>query len=158
MFDYYDGIRIIKDKGSKPIAIEWRFSDGTKSHYYLKESDKEWFEDFVLDILKENALSRKERYHCKFSLDECLFEGETFIDYDESSMDYLNNQQEVRNSKEFYRLLTKVQKRRLHYKISNSKETFQSLAEKERTSKAAIFKTFTQIRKIYEKFRLSWRA
>lgn len=139
MFDYYNGVRIIKDKDSKPIAIEWRFSDGEKSYYYLKETDKKWFEDFMLDVLKENALSRKERYHCEFSLDECLFEGETFIDNTESPTNYLNNQQEEKDAKVFYRRLTRVQKRRLRYKLNNPKISFQSIAEKEKTSKAAIF-------------------
>ena len=108
MFDYYDGVRIIKDKGSKPIAIEWHFSDGTKSYYYLKETDEKWFEDFMLDVLKENALSRKERYHCEFSLEECLFEGETFVDAAGSPTNYLNNQEEEKDIKVFYGRLTKV--------------------------------------------------
>ena len=155
MFDYYNGVRIIKDKDSKPIAIEWRFSDGEKSYYYLKETDKKWFEDFMLDVLKENALSRKERYHCEFSLDECLFEGETFIDNTESPTNYLNNQQEEKDVKVFYRRLTRVQKRRLRYKLNNPKISFQSIAEKEKTSKAAIFKSFVQIRHNYEAFRNS---
>ena len=30
MFDFYDGVKIIRNKSSNPIAIEWRFSDGTK--------------------------------------------------------------------------------------------------------------------------------
>lgn len=155
MFDYYDGVRIIKDKGSKPVAIEWRFSDGTKNYYYLKESDNEWLEDFMLDIMQENALSRKERYHCKFSLEECLFEGETFVDAAGSPTNYLNNQEEEKDIKVFYGRLTKVQKRRLNYKLDNSKETFQSIARKEKTSRAAIFKTFIQIRKNYEAFKSS---
>lgn len=156
MLDYYDGVKIIKNKSSKPIAIEWRFSDGTRSYYYLKEEDKKWIDDFVVDVLKENALSRKERYHCEFSLDECLFEGETFIDFAENPTENLNIQQEEINATMFYRSLTKVQKRRLRYKLDDSKVTFQSIAEKEKTSKAAIFKTFMQIRKNYERFRSSF--
>ena len=149
MFDFYDGVKIIKDKSSKQIAIEWRFSDGTKSYYYLKEEDKEWIDDFVFDVLKENALSRKERYHCKFSLDECIYEGETFVDEEENLVDYLNHQQEKININAFFGKLTQVQKRRLSYKLNNPKITFQEMAQKEKTSKAAIFKTFTQIRKTW---------
>lgn len=152
MFDFYDGVKIMKDKTSKPIAIEWRFSDGSKQYYYLKEEDKEWFEEFVQDVLNENALSRKERYHSEFNLDDCPYEGDTFIDHSENPALYLSNQEEKRKASKFYKRLTKVQKRRLDYKLDNPKTTYQAIAEKEKTTRAAIFKSFVQIRKIYEKY------
>ena len=119
MFDFYDGVKIVKDKASKPIAIEWRFSDGSKGYYYLKGSDKVWFEEFIQDVLEENALSRKERYHSEFSLDDCPYEGDTFIDYSENPALYLNNQEEKKINSLFYKSLTKIQKRRLNYKLEN---------------------------------------
>ena len=153
MFDFYDGVKIIKDKTSKPIAIEWHFLDGSKQYYYLKEEDKEWFEEFAQDVLKENALSRKERYHSEFSLDDCPYEGDTFIDHSQNPALHLNNQEEQKMNSLFYKSLTKIQKRRLGYKLDNPKTTYQTIAEKEKTSRAAIFKSFIQIRKIYEKFK-----
>ena len=152
MFDFYDGVKIMKDKTSKPIAIEWRFSDGSKQYYYLKEEDKEWFEEFVQDVLKENALSRKERYHSEFSLDDCPYEGETFIDHSQNPALHLNNQEEQKMNSLFYKNLTRIQKRRLNYKLDNPKTTYQAIAEKENTTRVAIFKSFVQIRKNYEKF------
>ena len=152
MFDFYDGVKIMKDKTSKPIAIEWRFSDGSKQYYYLKEEDKEWSEEFVQDVLKENALSRKERYHSEFSLDDCPYEGDTFIDHSQNPAFHLNNQDEKRIASLFYKSLTKIQKRRLNYKLENPKITFQAIAKKEKTTRAAIFKSFVQIRKYYELF------
>ena len=152
MFDFYDGVKIIRNKSSNPIAIEWRFSDGTKKCYQLKETDKDWIDSFVEDVLKENALSRKERYHSEFSLDDCPYEGDTFIDHSENPVLYLSNQEEKRKASKFYKRLTKVQKRRLDYKLDNPKTTYQAIAEKEKTTRAAIFKSFVQIRKIYEKY------
>jgi len=121
MFDFYDGVKIIKDKSSKPIAIEWRFSDGTKSYYYLKEEDKEWIDDFVFDVLKENALSRKERYHCKFSLDECIYEGETFVDEEENLVDYLNDQQEEIDINAFFWKAYSGAKKKAFLQVKQSK-------------------------------------
>lgn len=152
MFDFYDGVKIIKDKTSKPIAIEWRFSDGSKQYYYLKEEDKKWFEEFARHVLSENALSRKERYHSEFSLDDCPYEGATFIDYSQNPALNLNNQEEKKTLFLFYKSLTKIQKRRLRYKLENPKITFQAIAEKEKTTRMAIFKSFVQIRKNYNAF------
>ena len=52
----------------------------------------------------------------------------------------------------FYKNLTKIQKRRLNYKLDNPKTTYQAIAKKENTTRVAIFKSFVQIRKNYEKF------
>ena len=152
MFDFYDGVKIIKDKTSKPIAIEWSFSDGSKQYYYLKEEDKGWFEEFAQDVLKENALSRKERYHSEFSLDDCPYERDTFIGHSQNPALHLNNREEQKMNSLFYKSLTKIQKRRLNYKLDNPKTTYQAIAEKENTTRVAIFKSFVQIRKNYEKF------
>lgn len=123
-----------------------------KKYYQLKETDKDWIDAFVKDVLKENALNRKERYHSEFSFDDCPYEGDTFIDFDENPALSLNNEEEKKTISLFYKSLTKIQKRRLRYKLENPNITFQAIAEKEKTTRMAIFKSFVQIRKNYNAF------
>ena len=59
MVDYYDGIRILKDKrNGVPLGIEWRFADGTKFMYYPKDSDSEWFSALTDDVSCPDSICR----------------------------------------------------------------------------------------------------
>ena len=152
MFDYYDGIKIIKDKKTgSPIGVEWRFMDGTKQIYYPDNNCEEWFLAFINDVRKEQNASRKERNHSEYSIEDCLYEGMDFAD-DETPDYYLNNVEEENAIESFLLTLTDVQKRRFQLKVDNPKLSFQKIADIEGVSKTGIAKTFMLIRETYLKY------
>lgn len=152
MFDYYDGIKIIKDKKTgSPIGVEWRFMDGTKQIYYPDNNCEEWFLAFINDVRKEQNASRKERNHSEYSIEDCLYEGMDFAD-DETPDYYLNNVEEENAIESFLLTLTDVQKRRLQLKVDNPKLSFQKIADIEGVSKTGIAKSFLQIKERYLRF------
>ena len=158
MFDYYDGVRIIKDKGSKPIGVEWFFDDGTIKRFYVDDANKEWFIELIKDIKEESNLSRKERYHSSLSIDAMIYEGLLIADNEDPCL-LFNQIEELRESinKEnkvlaFISTLTDVERRRLNYKISGSKMSLRKIAEIEGLSAAAINKSFLAIRRKYLSF------
>lgn len=152
MFDYYEGIKIIKDKKTgSPIGVEWKYMDGTKQRYYPDNSCEEWFLIFVDDVRKEQNASRKERNHSEYSIEDCLYEGMDFADTE--TPDYcFNLSEEEKDIELFFSLLTDVQKRRLQLKMDNPKISFQKIADIEGVSKTGIAKSFIQIRERYLRF------
>lgn len=155
MFDYYEGIRIIKDKKTgSPIGVEWRYADGSKNRYYPDNNSEEWFLLFVDDVRNEHSASRKEHNHADFSIDDCLFEGDVFAD--NATPDYYFNLDEEENEIDSFLLtLTDVQRRRLRLKMDNPRLSFQKMADIENISKTAIAKSFIQIREKYLQFAAS---
>ena len=152
MFDYYDGIKIIKDKKTgSPIGVEWRYEDGTMCKYYPDNNNEEWFLIFVADVRKEHNATRKEHYHSEYSLEDCLFEGMDFAD--NNTPDYFFNfAEEEKGIEAFLLTLTDVQKRRLQLKLDNPKFSFQKIADIEGVSKTGVAKSFIQIRERYLRF------
>ena len=91
------------------------------------------------------------------SLEGFDYEGEIFADHD-TPVSYINLKEDEANSfdiMKFYELLTETQKRRLSYRIENPKISYRDIAKKEGTSAMAICKTFKEIKKTFENFKLS---
>lgn len=152
MVDYYDGIRILKDKrNGVPLGIEWRFADGTKFMYYPKDSDSEWFSALTDDVRLEQNLAKRERYHTEYSIDDCVFEGSLFADNDTPAY-LLNLKEEEQLIASFMSTLTDVQRRRLQMKIDNPGLSLRKLSASENVSKNAFAKTFNQIKSKYTSF------
>ena len=81
MLDYYDGVKILRDKETKePIGVEWIWNDGTKEHYYPRDLNEAWFINYVNEVKMSENLDRKERYHIGIHLDALAYEGEFFTD------------------------------------------------------------------------------
>ena len=152
MLDYYDGIKILRDKATKePIGIEWIRNDGTKEHYYPHDLNEAWFVNYVNEIKKSENLDRKERYHIGIHLDALAYEGEFYTDEKNPRSD-LNWLEEDKNVRAFMATLTEVERRRLEAKMDNPKISFEKIGKAENVSRAAIFKTFTSIRNKYNAF------
>ena len=152
MLDYYDGIKILRDKATKePIGIEWIRNDGTKERYYPLDLNEAWFVNYVNEVKRSENLDRKERYHIGIHLDASVYEGDFFTDGKNPSSD-LNLLEEDENVRAFMATLTEVERRRLEVKLDNPKISFEKIGKAENVSRAAIFKTFVSIRNKYNAF------
>ena len=152
MLDYYDGVKILRDKETKePIGVEWIWNDGTKERYYPRDVKEAWFVNYVNDVKRSENLDRKERYHIDIHLDALFYEGDFFTDGTNPSSD-LNRLEEDKNINAFMATLTEVERRRLEVKLDNPKISFEKMGKTENVSRAAIFKTFTSIRSKYNAF------
>ncbi len=57
------------------MKITWKFNDGTSSEVEVADD----VGTFILDSRrKERALAERERYHCPYSYDAILYEGEEY--------------------------------------------------------------------------------
>ena len=148
MNDYYDGVRIIRDKNSKEaIGIEWLFNDGIISRYYPESTKEKWFTDFIDDCrINQNAM-RKNRYHC-LSLEAFEYEGEYFASYDTPD-NFINAEEEQNVMDTFLNLLTETERKYLDYKLNNVDISLREIARQTNRSQTAIHKTFVRIRKKY---------
>ena len=152
MIDYYDGVKILRNKKTKePIGIEWIRNDGTKEHYCPLDLNEAWFVNYVNEVKMSENLDRKERYHIVMHLDALAYEGDFFTDGKNPNSD-LNWLEEDENVRAFMATLTEVERRRLEVKLDNPKISFEKIGKVENVSRAAIFKTFVSIRNKYNAF------
>ena len=151
MFDYYDGVRILRDKTTKmPIGIEWRLDDGSIEKYYPDNLEAEWFADFVNSVREESNSLRRSRYNC-ISLDAFDYEGELFASK-ETPSNLINISEEQERISKFLSTLTKVEIDYLSFKLDDPSVSFRDIAKLVNKSATAIHKTFLRIRRKYQVF------
>ena len=154
--NHFDEVEIKFDKKTKKHVLIQRFDDGTEARTVLDARTK-YFSVLKQELRKEHNEARKHRYWVNASLEGFDYEGEIFADHD-TPVSYINLKEEEENSfdiMKFYELLTETQKRRLSYRIENPKISYRDIAKKEGTSAMAICKTFKEIKKAFENFKLS---
>lgn len=154
--NHFDEVEIKFDKKTKKHVLIQRFDDGTEARTVLDARTK-YFSVLKEELRKEHNEARKHRYWVNASLEGFDYEGEIFADHD-TPVSYINLKEEKANSfdiMKFYELLTETQKRRLSYRIENPKISYRDIAKKEGTSAMAICKTFKEIKKAFENFKLS---
>ena len=157
MKDYYDGVRLIRDENSnKTIGIEWMFCDGTTSKYYPKNTEEEWFVDFINDWRINQNTARKNRYHC-LSLDAFEYEGDCFASYDTPDA-FINLDEEEKEANVFLSRLTETERKYLSYKLDNCNISLREIARHSNKSATAIHKTFLRIRKKYLLFAKNYKT
>lgn len=149
MYDFYGGIKLIKDSNNKDvIGVEWRFDDGTKTTFYPSDIEEEWFVALVNNVREMWAKDKKERYHQAFNVESSLFEGA--IVWDENTPPHIINLQEEQNNVDaFMNDLPEKEKKRLQMKYDEPSLKLSEIARRENVSKTSIFKQFKKIR---EKF------
>ena len=154
--NHFDEVEIKFDKKTKKHVLIQRFDDGTEAKTVLDARTK-YFSVLKEELKKEHNEDRKHRYWVNASLEGFDYEGEIFADHD-TPVSYINLKEEEANSfdiMKFYELLTETQKSRLSYRIENPKISYRDIAKKEGTSAMAICKTFKEIKKAFENFKLS---
>ena len=154
--NHFDEVEIKFDKKTKKHVLIQRFDDGTEARTVLDARTK-YFSVLKEELRKEHNEARKHRYWVNASLEGFDYEGEIFADHD-TPVSYINLKEDEANSfdiMKFYELLTETQKRRLSYRIENPKISYRDIAKKEGTSAMAICKTFKEIKKVFENFKLS---
>jgi len=154
--NHFDEVEIKFDKKTKKHVLIQRFDDGTEARTVLDARTK-YFSVLKEELRKEHNEARRHRYWVNASLEGFDYEGEIFADHD-TPVSYINLKEEEANSfdiMKFYELLTETQKRRLSYRIENPKISYRDIAKKEGTSAMAICKTFKEIKKAFENFKLS---
>ena len=155
---YFEDVEIKFDKKTKKHVLIQRFADGTEAKTVLDARTK-YFSVLKEELRKEHNEERKHRYWVTASLEGFEYEGDVFAD-NNTPVSYINLKEEEAESQsfdvmKFYELLTETQMRRLSYRLENPKVSFREIAKKENTSAMAICKTFNQIKKLFENFKLS---
>ena len=148
MIDYYDGVRILRNKDTKePVGIEWRLDNGRNIKYYPEHKDDEWFSIFIDEVRKESNTLRRYRYNC-LSLDAFEYEGDYFASYD-TPESYIDLEEEKVEVDMFLDSLTEIERKYLDYKLNNVDISLREIARQTNRSATAIHKTFEKIRKKY---------
>ena len=130
------------------MKIKYRFANGEVSEV---EVDDELGAVITASRREEENYERKMRYHCPYSIDKLVYEGEDYADKEMPSPDtHAENKEEGQGVQAFLETLTEVQRRRVHMRMDGM--TITEIAEAEGTSYMSVKETFTQLKKKFSKF------
>ena len=151
MIDYYDGVKILRNKTTKePVGIEWRMDDGKKTRYYPEDTKAEWFISFVNDVKEELTTLRRHRYHC-LSMDAFDFEGLKLASCEKPD-DILEWEEETHRVKEFLKTLSEKQLFYLSFRLKNPHISLRGIGRATNKSATAVKKAFSTIKEKYKSF------
>ena len=148
MYDYYDGIRILKDKITKiPIGIEWQMEDGTFKRYYPDDLSAEWFIEFCDSVREEKNLRDRIYRNCIYldseELDWKIYRVESNASEKIDLEDYCDF------VSFFESKLTEKERIIFRAKMHNPKITTREIARETKISKSTVCEKLALIRQKY---------
>lgn len=129
------------------MKIKYQFANGEVSEV---EVDDALGAVITASRREEENYERKTRYHCPYSVDKLLYEGEDYADKSLTPDAHVINREEEKVVQAFMETLTDVQRRRLHMRMDGM--SIAEIAEAEGTSYNGITFCFKQIKKKFKKF------
>ena len=150
-YDFYDGVRILKDKTKTPIGIEWRTDKGS-TRYYPSDISEKWFAEFCNMVREEKNMRLRIYRHCAyFDTDEFDW---LFSCSDEDVTNQIRYDDEANFVQTLMNKLTEEEKVILQLRMDNPRLTVRDLAKKMLTSKSGVHRRLQSIAKKYESLRM----
>jgi len=128
------------------MKIKYKFANGEVSEI---EVDDELGAVITASRRTEENYERKMRYHCPYSVDKLLYEGEDFADKDTPETVEICKEEE-KSVQAFLSTLTETQRRRVLMSMDGKSIT--EIAQAEGTSYMSVKETFVQLQKKFKKF------
>ena len=148
MVDYYDGVRILKNKKTKmPIGIEWKLSNGTFVKYYPEDLSAEWFKEFCDSVREEKNMRDRIYRNCCY-LDPEELDWKVFREESDAS-NTIDFYDECDLIKRFEDGLTMKEKAVFFIKMQNPKSTVREIASKLKVSKSCVHYQLELLRQKY---------
>lgn len=129
------------------MKIKYRFANGEVSEVEVSD---ELGAIITASRREEENYERKTRYHCRYSIDKLLFEGEDYADQSPTPDALYEDKEESPRVQAFLDSLTDVQRRRLEMRMEGM--SFTEIAQEEGMSYNAIVFCFKQIKNKFKKF------